>query len=143
MDSKTHPDKDGFYGGTSRGWRDTGTRICARLPVAMLCLITAPDRRLLLRDSYLALTHVTADHVPASATATAQEVYAGASAPVTPRSRAKVTRLFDGMTLVEPGVTDVRAWHPEIPPARPQSQAPARGTHLYGAVALKPCKAPR
>jgi SAM-dependent methyltransferase len=65
--------------------------------------------------SYLALSHVTADHVTASAAATAQGVYATASAPVTARTRAQVTHLFDGLELIDPGVCDVSAWHPEIP----------------------------
>jgi hypothetical protein len=87
--------------------------------------------------SYLALTHVTADHVPAGAAATAQRVYASASAPVIPRTRAEVTRLLDGLELVEPGVCDVSAWRPESPPARLQGQAPPEGTYIYGGIAVK------
>jgi SAM-dependent methyltransferase len=85
--------------------------------------------------SYLALSHVTADHVPASAAATAQGVYTSASAPVTARTRAEITRFFDGLTLVEPGVTDVSAWRTEIPPTPPRGQTtPA---YIYGGIAMK------
>jgi hypothetical protein len=101
-------------------------------PREAIAELTAP----LVPGSYLALSHVTADHVTARVSATAQQVYAGASAPVTPRTRAQVTRLFDGLTLVEPGVTDISAWRTEIPPARPRGQAPA-GTHIYGCIAMK------
>ena len=86
--------------------------------------------------SYLALSHVTADHVAASAAATAQGVYATASAPVTARTRAHVTRLFDGLDLIDPSVCDVSAWHPEIPPARPRGH-PRAGGYIYGGVAVK------
>ena len=71
--------------------------------------------------SYLALSHVTADHVAPTAAATAQGVYATASAPVTARTRAQVTRMFDGLDLIDPGVCNVSAWHPEVPPARPRA----------------------
>jgi hypothetical protein len=85
---------------------------------------------------YLALSHVTADEVTADASAKAQQVYAGASAPGVPRTRAEITRFFDGLDLVPPGVTDVSAWHPEIPPARPQRHA-AEAAYFYGGIAVK------
>jgi hypothetical protein len=53
-----------------------------------------------------------------------------------PRARAQVTWFFDGLELAEPGVTDVSEWHPKIPPARPQGQAPPR-TYTYGGIAKK------
>ena len=87
--------------------------------------------------SYLAISHVTADHVPASAAATAQGVYTSASAPVIARTRAQVTRLFDGLELIAPGVTDVSAWHPDSPAGRPHGQSPTAGTYIYGGVAVK------
>jgi SAM-dependent methyltransferase len=87
--------------------------------------------------SYLVVSHVTADHVAPAAAATAQGVYASASAPVTARTRAQVTRLFDGLDLIEPGVCDVPAWHPEIPPARPRGDPRSAGGYMYGGVAVK------
>jgi SAM-dependent methyltransferase len=41
-----------------------------------------------------------------------QEVY-GDTAPVTGRTEAEVLAWFDGLTLVEPGLVDVWAWHPD------------------------------
>jgi hypothetical protein len=90
----------------------------------------------LVPGSYLALTHVTADHVSPAAAATAQKVYSGASAPVTARTRAQVTRFFDGLTLVQPGVADVSTWRADIPPARPRRTAPP--AYIYGGIAVKP-----
>jgi O-methyltransferase involved in polyketide biosynthesis len=87
--------------------------------------------------SCLALSHVTADHVAPTAAATAQGVYATASAPVTARTRAHVTRMFDGLDLIDPGVCDVSAWHPEVPPARPRGDPPPAGGYIYGGVAVK------
>jgi hypothetical protein len=68
---------------------------------------------------------------------TAQGVYADASAPVIPRTRVHVTSFFDGLELAAPGVCDVSARHPEIPPARPHGQARPAGACIYGGVAAK------
>jgi hypothetical protein len=32
--------------------------------------------------------------------------------PITPRDRVQVTRFFDGMDIVEPGVVPLGQWHP-------------------------------
>jgi hypothetical protein len=70
--------------------------------------------------SYVALSHVTADDIDPGAARAARAAYAGASVPVQPRSRAEVARLLAGLTLVPPGITDVRAWHrPRARPAPP------------------------
>jgi len=87
--------------------------------------------------SYLAISHVTADHVPVTAATTAQGVYATATAPVAARTRAQVARFFDGLALIEPGVCDVAAWHPEITPARPRGHAPPAAGYIYGGLAAK------
>jgi len=86
--------------------------------------------------SHLALTHVTADHVTPEAAASARAVYDTASAPVTPRTLAEVTRFFDGMTLLPPGVAGVSQWRPWITPAPPRRQ-PGGGTYLSAGTAMK------
>jgi hypothetical protein len=86
--------------------------------------------------SYLALTHITPEEVAADARETAQEVYAGASAPITPRTRAEVSGFFAGLDLVAPGIVDVTAWHPEIPPARRPGVPPGKA-HICGGIGRK------
>jgi hypothetical protein len=39
-----------------------------------------------------------------------EEVFARSNAPVSYRSRAEILRMFDGFTLVEPGLTAVTQW---------------------------------
>jgi hypothetical protein len=50
-----------------------------------------------------------------------------------PRSRAGVSRFFEGLELVEPGVVPVEQWRPD--PAEPLAGAP---TAVYGGVGRKP-----
>jgi len=85
--------------------------------------------------SYLVLTHVTPDHVSQEAKETALEIYESTSARLTPRSRAEVLRFFDGLELVDPGLVDIRFWHPEIGARLADSSRP---TSFYGGVAKKP-----
>jgi hypothetical protein len=61
--------------------------------------------------SFLVISHVTGDEIPAAAVRQAERIYAGAQVPGTARSRAEVTRFFDGTRLTGTGVTDVAAWH--------------------------------
>jgi O-methyltransferase involved in polyketide biosynthesis len=81
--------------------------------------------------SYLVLSHVTDEHVPPADSIRAQQVYEAASAPVSPRSRADVTRFFDALELTAPGVVDVRHW-PR------QSGSPNTPLTFYGGAARKP-----
>jgi trans-aconitate methyltransferase len=62
--------------------------------------------------SYVALSHVTADHLTLGAAKAARAAYDGASAPGVPRSRDDIARFLDGLEAVPPGVTDVTAWRP-------------------------------
>jgi hypothetical protein len=48
------------------------------------------------------------------------------------RDHARVTRLFDGLELVEPGVVRVAEWRPDSP------LEAASPTGLWGGVARKP-----
>jgi len=82
--------------------------------------------------SYLVISHVTADEIPAAISQDAQRVYRGASAAVTPRSRAQVERFFDGLDLVDPGVVETSAWRPKL-------SLPSPGRVLsYAGMARKP-----
>jgi S-adenosyl methyltransferase len=63
----------------------------------------------------------------------------GGTAPVTGRSQADITAWFTGLTLVPPGLTDIRQWQPGTPgtPGPPGSLPRSRGRFLAG-VAVKP-----
>jgi hypothetical protein len=63
--------------------------------------------------SYLILSHLTSEGHPPELVAQKEEVFARSSAPVSYRSRAEILRMFDGFTLVEPGLTAVTRWRGE------------------------------
>jgi hypothetical protein len=83
--------------------------------------------------SFLALTHFTADFAPEQMALLA-DVYGRQAVPLVPRSRGEVTRFFDGLDLVEPGVQAVHRW-------RPDGTAPGELTDAqvsaYGGIAIK------
>ncbi len=83
--------------------------------------------------SYLAISHPASD-INAAAQAEAQKRYnERVSTPQTLRNRAEVTRFFDGLDLVPPGVVYVHAWRPD-----PGDVPPADGVSAHGGVARKP-----
>ncbi|MET8861871.1 SAM-dependent methyltransferase [Nonomuraea sp. NPDC004580] len=91
------------------------------LLVAILHFITEaerPDEILAtLRDalapgSYLVLSHGTSD-ARAAAVDRGTQVYQSASAPLTLRGRERIRELFDGFTLIDPGLVWLPEWRPE------------------------------
>jgi hypothetical protein len=82
--------------------------------------------------SYLALSHITDEVVPAEDSRAAQQIYQQASAPVVPRTNGQIIQFFDGLQIVEPGLVNVASW-PEHSP----DTAPATRRLLYGGVAYK------
>lgn len=82
--------------------------------------------------SYLAIGHVSHDHVPRPVMAAAVAAFAKSSASIWPRSANQVRHLFDGFDLVEPGLVPQPAWRPDggTPPVRDT-------TFCLGGVALK------
>jgi S-adenosyl methyltransferase len=82
--------------------------------------------------SYLAISHATGDDVPGEVTGKVREVYSRANASAAPRTRAGITRFFDGLDMIEPGLVNVSAW-----PARARGPKPARTIFLAG-VGRKP-----
>jgi S-adenosyl methyltransferase len=81
--------------------------------------------------SYLALSHPAIDIHPGQAEA--QRRYnERVSTPQTLRTRAEVSRFFDGLDLVDPGLVYVHTWRPD-----PGDIAPAGGVSAYGGVARK------
>ncbi|MFF2720850.1 SAM-dependent methyltransferase [Streptomyces sp. NPDC058011] len=63
--------------------------------------------------SYLVLSHTTGDFDPEGA-AQARAMYKERGMTLRPRSRAELTAFFDGLELVEPGVSLSADWRPEL-----------------------------
>ena len=80
--------------------------------------------------SYLVLSHATFDPLDAETIAAMDAVNKNIKPLFSPRPLAEVTRFFDGLELLEPGVVSVPDWRPG-PGPRP---TPAEATG-YGAVA--------
>ncbi|MEU6082575.1 SAM-dependent methyltransferase [Streptomyces sp. NPDC047108] len=86
--------------------------------------------------SHLVLSHVTGDFDPASAERVVA-LYGKGGVALRPRTRAEVAVFFDGLELVDPGLTPAPHWHPELGDGRPD--APGREpVPVYAAVARKP-----
>jgi hypothetical protein len=87
--------------------------------------------------SHLVLTHLTGDLFPEQM-ASVSANYARRGMTLVPRGRAEVTRFFDGMELVDPGLEVVHHWRPDmrrpgdIGAAGPLSDAEVS---IYGGVA--------
>ncbi|OAA26721.1 S-adenosyl methyltransferase [Frankia sp. EI5c] len=83
--------------------------------------------------SMLALSTTTADFAP-------EEVHAGVASyrasgiPLTARDRKSVEAFFEGLELLDPGITLVHRWHPDADAATYDDSQ----VYMYGAVARKP-----
>ncbi len=82
--------------------------------------------------SYLVLSHVTGDDTPADMARQAAEVYQHASAPGMARTREQITRFFDGLDMIAPGLVDPAAWR------RPRLEGTSRPVLLYAVAGRKP-----
>jgi len=82
--------------------------------------------------SYLAISHASSDIKTDPQEAAAEKYNARSATPITLRSRAEVTRFFDGLELVPPGVTPLGQWAPGTAMAGPA------GLPTYTALARKP-----
>jgi hypothetical protein len=96
-------------------------------PAAIVAAIT--DQ--LAPGSYIVISHVTGDHLPASAVRQAREIYLGAYTSGTARTRDQIGRMLDGLELVPPGLTDAAAW-------RPRRVIPDRPVLFYAGIGRKP-----
>jgi hypothetical protein len=117
----------------------------ALMLVAILPHITSDEqayaivRRLvepLAPGSYLVIVHDTADiHGEEIRTAMRFFMEQGGE-PIVARSREQITRFFDGLELVEPGLVTTSRWRPEPkPPGEPED---AEEVSQYAGVARKP-----
>lgn len=83
--------------------------------------------------SYLAISHLTADIAPAAMTALAERLNARTRETFVMRDLASVTRFFDGLDPIEPGVVQVDQWRPGY--CRPVPQDGQWVPSFYGGVA--------
>lgn len=60
--------------------------------------------------SYLAIGHAASDLDPAAAAEMTRRNNQTSPVPITPRTRAQVTRFFDGLDLMPPGVVPISEW---------------------------------
>ena len=83
--------------------------------------------------SYLLLTQPASDVDAQAVAAGAQQYNNRVTTPQTRRSREQVTRFFDGLDLVPPGVVQPHRWRPD-----PDGPAPAGESSNWAGVARKP-----
>ncbi|ONH28668.1 SAM-dependent methyltransferase [Pseudofrankia asymbiotica] len=83
--------------------------------------------------SFLAITHVTPDFAPEEARQVT-EIYRARGIPLRARTRAEVSRFFDGLDMVEPGVQVVHRWRPDAGTDLTVTDAQV---NLYGGLARK------
>ncbi|MFI6325562.1 SAM-dependent methyltransferase [Nonomuraea sp. NPDC050556] len=84
--------------------------------------------------SHLVISH-TVDESPREVMEVARKGFRLAGAMLTPRTREEVSRFFQGLDLVEPGVVDVWRWRPGQVEAEPPAQA---AWTMVGGVGRKP-----
>ncbi len=81
--------------------------------------------------SYLALSHVASDIVPAQAADMIRRLNRLMYEKTTPRRQAGVARFFDGLDIVEPGVVWVQEWRPDT---ETEAKSPS---NMWGGVGRK------
>ena len=89
-------------------------------------------RRKLAPGSYVVVSHVTGDEIPAESVRAAAEVYQATSAPGVARSREDIARFFTDLDMVDPGLVEVSAWRPPPLDHRP------RPALFYAGIGRKP-----
>src|SRR6266540_3695272 len=137
-----------------RQFLDLGTGLPTQQNVHEVAQAAAPDARVVYVDydpvvvmharalladamapgSYLVVSH-TANESPDEVMAAAQQGFRLAGAPLTPRTRAEISRLLEGFDLLDPGLVEVSQWRPDAPEAPTPSGSPWT---IVGAVARKP-----
>jgi hypothetical protein len=83
--------------------------------------------------SYLVVAHGTRELDRRDLRQATDQYNSNTAALITPRGKAEVARFFDGLELVEPGITPVGVWRPG-----PMDEVPTQGLSTYCAVARKP-----
>ncbi|MFR9725912.1 SAM-dependent methyltransferase [Streptomyces sp. MS19] len=86
--------------------------------------------------SFLALTVFTGDTDPEAVAGVGRE-YNARGIPLQIRDRAETERFFDGLDLLDPGVTLVHHWHPDPANDPDEGRITDRNIAMYGGVAVK------
>jgi SAM-dependent methyltransferase len=106
------------------------SRPVAVLLVAVLHFITDADdparilatlREALAPGSYLVICHSCRDADPEMASVGAAAYNRQVAAQICPRSREEIARMFDGFTLIEPGLVWLPEWRPDSPEDVPEN----------------------
>ena len=82
--------------------------------------------------SFLVLSHATFDPLDAETIGAMNAVNAGIKPTFTPRTHSAVSRFFEGLDVLEPGIVSVSDWRPETDDRPTPEEATG-----YGAVAFK------
>ncbi|GLW95744.1 SAM-dependent methyltransferase [Actinokineospora globicatena] len=104
------------------------TRPVGLLMLAVLHFVDEPHEPLrrytdaIAPGSYLAITHGTADGAP-DKREDVLRLYASSGSPATPRDRAQVADLVDGLVVEPPGVVWTPLWRPDEPAAGNPAQS--------------------
>ena len=83
--------------------------------------------------SYVILSHLTREGHPAEIVAKKEEVWAKSATPMAYRSSDEILQFFNGLDLIEPGLTTATRWRQESPDA----QLDAAGTWTMAGVGRK------
>jgi hypothetical protein len=75
--------------------------------------LIAHFRDAIVPGSYLVITHASTEGQPPGGIEDARAVYARSAEPVVMRSRAEIAALFDGFSLVDPGLVRLPFWRPD------------------------------
>jgi len=95
--------------------------------------IVADFVRRLAPGSYVILSHLTREGQRADVVAKKEAVWAKSATPMAYRSREEILRFFNGLDLVEPGLTTVTRWREEFP----EPQIDAAGSWTLAGVGRK------
>jgi hypothetical protein len=86
--------------------------------------------------SCLAITALTGDFTPEAMSRSKEVLDREMHEPFVLRTRAEITRFFDGTELIDPGLVPINDWYPDdgIPPVTEGSMVPP----IYGGIGRKP-----
>jgi hypothetical protein len=83
--------------------------------------------------SYLVISHPAKDIQAAAAAEAVKRYNQLVSTPQTRRTRAEVTRFFDGLEILDPGIVQLHQWRPD-----PDTVAPPDAVSSHGGLGRKP-----